>query len=193
MDPSPGDITQLLLDLRRGSPEAHAKLAPLVYSQLRRLAAHYMKQERPGHTLQPTALVNEAYLRLIAWQDANWQDRVHFFRVAARLMRQILVESARARSAGKRGGSIQKIALDEALEFSPERSGELIALDDALQGLERLDPRQAQIVELRFFVGLSVEETAEALSISARTVQRDWNVARAWLRGELTERGARPK
>jgi len=193
MDPSPGDITQLLVDLRRGSPEADAKLAPLVYTQLRRLAAHYMKHERPGHTLQPTALVNEAYLRLVAWQEANWKDRAHFFRVAARLMRQILVEHARARSAGKRGGSIQKITLDEALEFSPERSDELIALDDALQSLERLDPRQTQIVELRFFVGLSVEETAEALGISARTVKRDWNVARAWLHGELTQRGAGPK
>ncbi len=190
MDTSPGDITQLLLDLRRGNPDAEAKLVPLVFRELHRLAAHYMKQERPGHTLQPTALVNEAWMRLVAWREANWQDRAHFFGVAARLMRQILVEYARAQNAGKRGASVQKLPLDGALEFSPERSNELIALDGALERLAQLDARQSRIVELRFFGGLSVEDTAEALGTSPRTVKREWRSARAWLRGELMRQRA---
>lgn len=182
---SPGDITELLLALRAGNPAAEAKLIPAVYEQLHRLANHYMRQERPDHTLQPTALVNEAYLRLTAQPIIDWKDRAHFFGVAARVMRQIVIEYARAHGAKKRGAFIQKVFLDEALEFSPERSRELIALDEALKNLEQLSPRQSRVVELRFFGGLSVEETAEVLGTSPRTVKRDWNVARAWLYGEL--------
>jgi len=185
MGPSPGEITQLLAQLREGSPDAEAKLIPLVYDQLHRLAAHYMRRERPDHTLQPTALVNEAYLRLTPQPETHWQDRAHFFGVAARLMRQILMEHARAHQAEKRGPFVQKLSLDEAFDFSPQRSRDLIALDDALRSLEQLSPRQSRIVELRFFGGLSAEETAEVLGISPRTVKRDWNVARAWLHGEL--------
>ena len=190
MHPSPGDITELLIQLRKGNPDAEAKLVPLVYKHLHRLAEHYMKHERPDHTLQPTALVNEAYVRLVAQRKGEWRDRAHFFGVAARLMRQILVDHARARHAGKRGGLAEKLPLDQAFEFSPQRSGELVKLDDALQSLEQLDPRQGRIVELRFFGGLSVEETAEVLGISPRAVKRDWSVARAWLHGALT--GGRP-
>lgn len=182
---SPGDVTELLLELSAGNPAAEAKLIPVVYEQLHRLAAHYMRQERPDHTLQPTALVNEAYLRLKAQPKIDWKDRAHFFGVAARVMRQIVIEYARAHGAKKRGAFVQKVFLDEALEFSPERSRELIALDEALKNLEQLSPRQGRVVELRFFGGLSVEETAEVLGTSPRTVKRDWNVARAWLYGEL--------
>jgi len=181
-----GEVTALLVELRKGSPEAEAKLAPLVYKQLHRLAAHYMRRERPDHTLQPTALVNEAYLKLISQEETRWQDRAHFFGIAARLMRQVLVDHARTRQAGKRGGLVEKIPLEEVFEFSPERSRELIELDDALRGLERLDVQQSRIIELRFFAGLTVEETAEVLGISERTVKRDWSVARAWLHGELS-------
>lgn len=186
MDSSLGEITALLVELRRGNQDAEAKLIPLVYRELHRLAAHYMRRERPNHTLQPTALVNEAYLRLAAEPERNWQDRAHFFGFAARLMRQILVEHARARQAEKRSAFAQKVSLDETLGFSRERPRELIALDDALKCLEQLNPRQSRVVELRFFGGLSVEETAEVLGTSARTVKRDWNVARAWLLGQLT-------
>jgi RNA polymerase sigma factor (TIGR02999 family) len=185
MDSSPGEITRLLDELGRGSAEAEAKLVPLVYHELHRLAAHYMRRERPDHTLQPTALVHEAYMRLTAQQDIHWRDRAHFFGFAARLMRQVLLQHARAHQAEKRGGCVRKFSLDEALDFSPERSGDLIALDDALKRLEQLSPRQSRVVELRFFGGLTVEETAEVLGTSPRTVKRDWNVARAWLHGEL--------
>jgi RNA polymerase sigma factor (TIGR02999 family) len=187
MDPSAGEITQVLAELRQGSPDAEAKLIPLVYPQLHRLAAHYMRGERPNHTLQPTALVNEAYVRLAGQLKADWRDRAHFFGVAARLMRQILVEHARARQAQKRGRSVWKLSLIPPLQRSRDSSGELIALDDALKSLEQLSPRQSRVVELRFFGGLSVEETAEVLGTSARTVRRDWSVARAWLHGELTK------
>ena len=185
MQPSSAEVTRLLVELRSGNPEAEAKLIPLVYQHLHRLAANYMRGERPDHTLQTTALVNEAYLRLVPPKETGWRDRAHFFGVAARLMREILVEHARARHAGKRGGKIEKFSLDQALEFSPARSRELIELDDALECLGRLDPQQARVVELRFFGGLTVEETAEALGVSPRTVKRDWAVARAWLHGEL--------
>jgi RNA polymerase sigma factor (TIGR02999 family) len=188
MDPSPGEITQLLVELRTGSLDAQTRLVPLVYKQLHRLAAHYMKRERAGHTLQPTALVNEAYVRLISQEAVNWRDRAHFFGVAARLMRNILVDHARTRQAGKRGGHAEKLPLDEAFEVSPQRSQELVDLDDALRSLEQLDPQQGRIVELRFFGGLSVEETAEVLDISTRTVKRDWSMARAWLHDALTKR-----
>ncbi len=186
MPPSAGEVTRLLVDLRRESPDAEAKLAPLIYSHLHRLAASYMRRERPDHTLQPTALVNEAYLRLISQVDTTWESRAHFFGVAARLMRQILVDHARARQAEKRGGLMNKVPLEKALEFSPERSRELLELEEALRSLERLDPREARVVELRFFGGLTVEETAEVLGISPRTVKREWSVARAWLHGEIS-------
>ncbi len=186
MEPASGEVTRLLGELRRGSPEAEAKLVPLVYEHLHRLAAHYMRRERPDHTLQPTALLNEAYLRLVSQENTDWQDRAHFFGVAARLMRQILVDHARARQAGKRGGFVEKVLLDEAHDFSPAKARELVELDDALRSLEELDPQQARVVELRFFAGLTVEETAEALGTSPRTVKRDWSVARAWLHGELS-------
>ena len=188
MQPSAGDVTRLLVELRSGNPEAEAKLIPVVYNHLHRLAAHYMRRERPDHTLQATALVNEAYLRLVSQEATSWQDRAHFFGVAAHLMRQILVDHARSRQAGKRGGPAEKLPLDEALELSPARSRELIELDDALKSLGQLDPQQARVVELRFFAGLTVEETAEVLGISPRTVKRDWSVARAWLHGELSGR-----
>lgn len=186
MGPPSQEITRLLAQLREGHSEAEAKLVPLVYKQLHRLATSYMRHERPDHTLQPTALVNEAYLRLIAQENREWRDRAHFFGVAARLMREILVDHARARRAGKRGGLAEKVSLDDGLEFSLEKSRELVALDDALRDLERFDPQQGRIVELRFFGGLTVEETAEVLGISARTVKRDWSVARAWLHGQLS-------
>ena len=185
VDSSPGEITRLLIELRAGSPDAEARLIPLVYGELHRLAAHYMRGERRDHTLQPTALVNEAYMRLTAHRDIHWRDRAHFFGFAARLMRQVLMQHARAHQAEKRGGFVRKFSLDEALDFSPDRSKDLIALDDALKSLEQLSPRQGRVVELRFFGGLTVEETAEVLGTSPRTVKRDWNVARAWLHGEL--------
>ena len=187
MEPSSGEVTQLLDELRRGNRDAEAKLVPLVYTQLRRLAAHYLRQERPDHTLQPTALVHEAYLRLVEQRRVQWQSRAHFFGVAAQLMRRILVDYARERQAGKRAGIERRISLEQVLVFSQEKSGKLIALDEALQRLAQLDPRQSRIVELRFFGGLSVEETAEVVGISPRQVKRDWSVARAWLHGELTE------
>jgi RNA polymerase sigma factor (TIGR02999 family) len=145
-----------------------------------------MRQERPDHTLQATALMNEAYLRLVSQENTDWQDRAHFFGIAARLMRQILVDHARGHQAGKRGGLAEKLPLDELRELSPTKSRELVQLDDALRSLEELDPQQARIVELRFFGGLTVEETAEVLGISPRTVKREWSVARAWLHGELS-------
>jgi len=152
---SPGEITRLLVEFRAGNPDAEAKLIALVYDQLHRLAVHYMRFERPEHTLQPTALVNEAYTRLAGQRETNWQDRAHFFGVAARLMRQILLEYARRHRAQKRGALHQKVSLDEAFQFSPEKSKEVIALDDALKALEQFAPRQSRIVELRFFGGLS--------------------------------------
>ena len=186
MEPASGEVTRLLGELRRGSPDAEAELLPLVYEHLHRLAGHYMRQERPDHTLQATALLNEAYLRLVSQERTDWQDRAHFFGIAARLMREILVDHARGRQAGKRGGLVEKFSIDEARDFSPARPRELVELDDALRSLEKLDTQQARIVELRFFGGLTVEETAEVLGISPRTVKRDWSVARAWLHGELS-------
>jgi RNA polymerase sigma-70 factor (ECF subfamily) len=198
MQSSTGEVTRLLFELRSGNPAAEAKLIPLVYADLHRLAAHCMRRERSNHTLQPTALVNEAYLRLVSQEGMVWQDRVHFFRVAARLMRQILVDHARARQTGKRGGDAEKIPLDELPQFSGRRLrepielnesidlDELIELDAALKALGRLDPRQEKVVDLRFFGGLTEEETAQVLGISPRSVKRDWRVARAWLFGELS-------
>lgn len=189
MEPARGEVTRLLGELSKGSPEAEAKLIPLVYDHLHRLAASYIRGERPDHTLQATGLVNEAYLRLVSQGPPQWRDRTHFFGIAAHLMRQILVEHARARHAAKRGGSDQiLVPLDNDLCVSSARSRDLVELDDALQHLERIDPQQARIVELRFFGGMTVEETAEVLGISPRTVKRDWTVARAWLHGELNHR-----
>jgi len=180
-----GEITELLAELRAGNRSAESKLMPLIYHELRRLAARYMAQERTDHTLQPTALVHEAYLRVIDQRHVKWQNRAHFFGVAAQQMRRILVDHARAHRSKKRGGSQEKVALDEALIYSRDKSGELLAVDEALSRLAERDARQARIVELRFFVGLTEEESAEVLGISARTVKRDWNVARAWLYKEI--------
>lgn len=186
-DRSPGEVTRLLIELQKGDRRAEAKLIPLVYEELRKIARGYMRAESSGHTLQPTALVHEAYLRLINQERASWRNRTQFYSVAAQLMRRILVDHARARQTAKRHAIHNAIPLDQALVFSDERSGELVALDAALERLEQLDARQSRIVELRFFGGLSVEDTAEALGISPRTVKRDWNVAKAWLHAEVAK------
>ncbi len=186
MRQSDGEVTGLLVELRNGNHEARDKLIPLVYDHLHRLADSCMRRERLDHTLQATALVNEAYVRLISQKEITWKDRAHFLGIAARLMREILVEHARARQTEKRGGKVEKLPYEEAMEFSPARSHELVELDDALESLAQLDLQQARVVELRFFGGLTVEETAEVLAISPRTVKRDWCVARAWLHGEIS-------
>lgn len=184
--PSLHEVTQLLQSWSDGNQEALDKLVPLVHAELHRLARHYMSNERPGHTLQTTELVNEAYVRLIDWKNVRWQNRAHFFGVAAQIMRRILVDFARARASAKKGGGTQYVSLSEAMTISPERGEDLIALDDALESLSELDSRKSRIVELRFFGGLSVEETAEVLKISPRTVMRDWGLAQAWLYRELS-------
>ena len=187
MPPSPParQVTQLLVRWREGDRRALDELMPLVYEELRRLAAHYMRGERPGHTLQTSALVNEAYLRLAAHEEIQWQDRAHFFAVAAQAMRRILVDHARRRGNQKRGGGAPRVALDEALIVSAERVAEVVALDDALARLAEIAPRKSQLVELRFFGGLSIEEAAEVLGVSPGTVMRDWTFAKAWLRREI--------
>ena len=167
------------------SAESLDTLLPIVYQELRRLAAGYLRRERPGQTLQPTALVHEAYLRLMKDRPGRWQNRAHFCAIAAHSMRQILIERARARGAAKRGGARQRITLDEGLVAGGDRSIDLIALDEALQRLAEIDPEQARLVELRFFGGLTIEETAEALDMSPATVKRHWTVAKAWLTREL--------
>jgi RNA polymerase sigma-70 factor, ECF subfamily len=178
------DVSQLLQAWSQGEQAALDKLTPIVYKELHRLASHYMKRERAGHSLQTTALVNEAYTRLVDYKRMQWQDRAHFFAVSAQLMRRILVEHARRKNL-KRGGGLPHVSLEEAGGVAPGRSTELVALDDALNGLARLDPRKVQVVEMRFFGGLSVEETAEVLKVSAITVMRDWSTAKAWLYREL--------
>jgi len=183
--PSAHDVTQLLAAWSDGDPAALERLTPLVYRELHRLAKGYIHQERPGHVLQTTALINEAYLRLIDWKDVRWQNRAHFFGVAAQLMRRILVDFARARQQAKRGGAARQVSLDEAAAVAVGRGTELIALDEALQQLSAIDPRRGRMVELRFFGGLSEEETAEVLRVSPRTVRREWSLARAWLHREL--------
>ena len=175
----------MLLAWNRGEPDALDALLPLVYEELRRLAAHYMKGERSGHTLQATALVNEAYLRLIDVQQVPWQNRAHFFAMAGRLMRRILVDAARARGSQKRGGAAPMLSLEESLVVSNEPGRDLVALDDALTALAAVDSRKSQVVEMRFFGGLSLEETAEALHVSRDTVKRDWKMAKLWLLREL--------
>jgi RNA polymerase sigma factor (TIGR02999 family) len=181
------EITQLLLAWGQGDEKALEKLMPLVHDELRRMARRYMNRQPPGHTLQTTALVNEAYLRLIDASQVRWQDRAHFFAVSAQLMRRILVDFARAKTNLKRGGGARQLSLEQAMEVSNERAADLVALDDALKALENMNPRQCRIVELRYFGGLSEEETAEALKISERTVRRDWSLARAWLYRELSK------
>ena len=179
------NISHLLKEWSAGDREALDRLTPLVYEELRHQAARYLRRERPGHTLQTTALIHEAYLRLIDAKDVDWQSRAHFFAVAANLMRRILVDHARRRDAGKRGGSHVRMQLDEALAVSKEADVDLLAIDEALDRLATIDPQQARVVELRFFSGFSVEETAAALGVSPKTVKRDWSVARAWLRREI--------
>ena len=178
------DVTRLLQNLNAGNREAVDALVPLVYAELRKLAAHYLKSERDEHTLQPTALVNEAYLRLVQ-QETEWKNRTHFFAMAANLMRRILVDYARTSKAEKRGGDAEKIALEDAFVFVKARPSEMIALDEALEELARLDPRRSRVVELKFFGGLTTEEIAEVLGVHANTVLRDWNLARAWLKTQL--------
>jgi RNA polymerase sigma factor (TIGR02999 family) len=186
--PSPTkEVTELLLDWGSGDRSAFDKLMSLVYDELRRLAHQYMKRERGGHTLQTTALVNEAYLRLIDQTQVRWQNRAHFFGISARLMRHILVEHARSHARLKRGGGALRVSLDEAAVVSEGRAAEILALDEALASLEAVDPRRCQVVELRYFSGLNNEETAEALGISPNTVVRDWNMAKAWLRREISK------
>jgi RNA polymerase sigma factor (TIGR02999 family) len=179
-------VTQLLVRWRDGDREALAALMPLVYDELRRLAHHYLRQERSDHTLQSTALVNEAYLRLAGQNPPQWQNRAHFFGIAAHIMRQILVEYARGRSAAKRGGSACRLTLDEAVALPQQMDVDVVELDKALTGLAELDAQQSRIVELRYFAGLTIQDTSEVLGISPATVKRDWVTARAWLYRAMT-------
>jgi len=183
--PPSHQVTRLLVDWRNGDQGALEQLIPLVHEELRRVARRHMAHERAGHTLQATALVNEAYVRLIDIRQVNWQDRTHFFAMSSRLMRRILVDFARSKGSQKRGAGAHKVSLDEALIISTEPGADLVALDDALDALAVFDARKAQVVEMRFFGGLSVEETAEALNVSVDTVMRDWKLAKAWLLREL--------
>ncbi len=185
MTTSPPNVTQLLRAWSGGDESALEKLIPLVYDELHRLAKRYIGRERPGHTLQTTALVNEAYLRLIDAQQVQWQNRAHFFAISAQLMRRILVDFARAKRFRKRGGEAVQVSLAEAVLLPQERDADLVALDEALEALASVDERKGRVVELRFFGGLSVEETAEVLKVSAETVMRDWKVAKVWLLREL--------
>ncbi len=179
------DVTQLLVEWKSGNVEAINALTPLVYDELRRLAASYMRNERSSATLQPTALVNEAYLRLVSQSLPDWESRSHFFGVAAHLMRQILVDHARKSKSGKRGGGVAKATIQEAMSFAHERGAEMIALDDALNELAKVSERQAKVIELRFFGGFSVDETARALDVSVATIGREQRLAEAWLHREM--------
>ncbi len=186
MQPAPTqEVTQLLVAWRQGDEAALDKLIPLVHQELRRLAHRYMRGQPRGHTLQTTALVNEAYMRLVGFGQVRWQDRAHLLAVSAQLMRRILVDSARARGSLKRGGGFQRITLEDGLVVSPERADELVALDEALSELAEFDQRKSRMVELRFFGGLSVKETAEVLGVSKGTVMGDWRFAKLWLLGKL--------
>jgi RNA polymerase sigma-70 factor (ECF subfamily) len=187
--PSPEAITELLLAWQAGDQAALDALVPIVHGELRRLAHRCMTQERPGHLLQTTALVNEAYLHLIDVGRVRWHDRVHFFGICARLMRQILVHHARSRDAQKRGGKIRHVSLDEAAVLAPAPDADLLRLDEALLSLEAFDARKAKVVELRFFGGLTLDETAEVLRVSTDTVGRDWDLAKAWLYREMVHEG----
>ena len=188
-DPSRPHVTELLLAWGRGDRSALDELVPVVHQELRRLARLQLRGERLNHTLQTTALVNEAFIRLVDLRRIQWQDRAHFLSLSARLMRRILVDHARSRNYQKRGGGAMNVTLDEALVGSAERGADLLALDDALESLARQDPRKSQVVELRFFGGLSVDETAEALKVSPETVLRDWRLAKVWLLREVSGRG----
>jgi RNA polymerase sigma-70 factor (ECF subfamily) len=185
---SPKQITHLLVAWGNGDQGALEELMPLVYRELRRLAHRCLGQERPSHTLQTTALVHEAYLRLVDQQEASWKNRAQFLAIAAQMMRRILVDYARARQYVKRGGGAQHVKLDEAMAVSCDRAAEVVALDEVLMRLAELDPRKGRVVELRFFGGLSIEETAEILGVSSGTVMRDWTLAKAWLQREITPR-----
>jgi RNA polymerase sigma factor (TIGR02999 family) len=187
---STAEITQLLRAWREGDEAAFERLSPMIYGELRKIAHGYMRNERDSATLQATALVHEAYLRLVDAARVDWQDRAHFYAVSAQVMRRILVDAARTRLRAKRGGELARVDLDEIPDLGGERSGELLAMDDALNALAKLDPRKAKVIELRFFGGLSVEETAAVLRISAQSVMRDWRLARSWLMREIS-RGAR--
>jgi RNA polymerase sigma factor (TIGR02999 family) len=184
-DPLTRNITHLLKEWSEGDQQALDELTPLVYEELRQQAARYLRKERPNHSLQATALINEAFLRLIDVKDVQWQNRAHFFAIAANLMRRILVDHARRRDAEKRGGSQVCLTLDEGLAWANEPDVDLLAIDEALDKLAVIDEQQARVVELRFFSGLTVEETAIALGVSPKTVKRDWSVARAWLKREI--------
>ena len=179
------DVTSLLVRWGNGDANAFDELAPIVYDELRKLARSHLRRERPDHTLQSTALVHEAYLRMIDQQAVSWQNRSHFYGIAAQMIRRILVDYARAKQTKKRGEALPKIAFDEAVGAHASEDLDLVALDDALKALAEIDPRQSRIVELRYFAGLSIEDTAEVLQISPATVKRDWTVARAWLKREL--------
>jgi RNA polymerase sigma-70 factor (ECF subfamily) len=180
-----GDITQLLDELRTGDKKAEARLLDVVYPELRRIAARHLSRERPGHTLAPTALVNEAYLQLAGQLDKNWHNRSHFYSVAAQLMRRILVDYARLRKADKREGGRQRVDLVDSLAITEEELDQVVLIDVALKKLSQFDERKSKVVELRFFGGLTEEEIAVVLQVTARTVKRDWNIAKAWLYGEL--------
>jgi RNA polymerase sigma-70 factor (ECF subfamily) len=186
MTSDPQSVTQLLIEWRDGDETALDRLIPLVYDEMRRLARHYMRRERAEHTLQTTALINEAYIRLVDHKGMRWQNRAHFYGVAAQAMRRILVDNARSRHYAKRGGGAQMVELDEAATVGQEQAAEMIALDEALNELAAFDPRQSKTVELRYFGGMSVEETAEALGVSPVTVMRDWRAAKAWLLRSLS-------
>jgi len=183
------NVTQLLVAWGKGDQHAFDALMPEVRKELHRLAAHYMAEEPPGHDLQPTALINEAYLRLVDWKNIQWSDRAHFFGMAANMMRRVLVDYARSRDRLKRGGEAIKVSFTEAANVPVPQSADVLALDKALRELEKIDPRKSQIVEMRFFGGLSQEETAEALNVSVATLRRDWSLARAWLARELKKKG----
>ncbi len=184
-------VTELLLNWRRGDQDAREELIPLVYGELRRVARRYLRQERPNHTLQSGALVNEAYLRLSREKAPQWKNRAHFFGVAAQLMRHILVDHARSRKAAKRGAGLPRLALDDQMALPQTRDLDLLALDDALNRLAELDPQQCKLIELRFFGGLSIEETAVVLDVSPATVKREWTTARAWLLREMRSKSVR--
>ena len=185
MEGTENHVTRLLELWSRGDPLALEQLVPLVYSELHRLAQRYMADERPGHTLQTTALVNEAYLRLAGSANTNWDSRTQFFGVCAQVMRHVLVDWARSRQTGKRGGKVALLELDDALAVTAQPGNDIAAIDDALKALAAIDPRKSRVVELRFFGGLSVQETADVLKVSVETVHRDWKLARSWLRREL--------
>jgi RNA polymerase sigma factor (TIGR02999 family) len=185
--PEQQEVTALLLAWNEGDSRALERLTPLVYGELRRLARHYMRRERVGHSLQTTGLIHEAYLRLIDASQVQWQNRAHFFAVSARLMRRILVDAARERGYQKRGGGAHQVELDEAMAIGDQCEEELLALDEALNALAEIDARKAQVIELRFFGGLSVEETAEALHVSTETIKRDLRLAKSWLRRRMSE------